>query len=82
MSKKGPGIVQKAAHLVKATAKHIMNDMKECTDEQLEERLGVCNGCEEWRDGDICTHPECGCALVRKAEWQSEDCPEGKWPKL
>lgn len=81
MKEEKPSIVDKAKHLLKATARHVADGMREVSKDQLDVRLSICNECP-LRDGQICTHPECGCSLVRKALWHSEDCPEGKWPKL
>jgi len=77
-----PTFVQKAYHLAKSSARHVRNDMKELDKDQLQVRLDICNKCEEWRNGNICTHPECGCNLLRKALWASESCPIGNWPAL
>jgi len=81
MQKDQPNIVEKAKHLLKATARHVADGMKEVSKNQLDTRLSICNECD-LRDGRTCTHPECGCSLIRKALWHSEDCPEGKWPKI
>jgi hypothetical protein len=74
-------MLEKAARLAKATAKHVAGGMKETSPEQLQVRLDICNSCDI-RDDITCTHPDCGCNLTRKALWMTEDCPLEKWPKL
>ena len=76
-----PGVVKKAIHLTKAVSKHIADNRVELTQSKVQERLDICNQCVNHEKG-VCNHPECGCALIRKALWRSEDCPEGYWPKL
>jgi hypothetical protein len=78
MRRKKPSFAEKAANLVKSTAKHVADGMKEVDDDELQKRLGICNECE-FREGEECT--VCGCPLIRKALWNSETCPKDKWEK-
>jgi hypothetical protein len=81
IDKKPPSLVKRTKNLGKAVAKHIKDGMKNVTPSEFSARIDVCNECE-LRDGLICTHEDCGCVLSKKAWWNSEDCPLGKWPKL
>jgi TFIIF-interacting CTD phosphatase-like protein len=53
-----------------------------CTDDQIEQRLKICNGCEHYKD-DACEL--CGCRIVRennymnKLSHKSAACPIDKW---
>ena len=44
--------------------------------EEKTRRLRICISCTNRCDKRCC---ECGCLLVKKAEWSSESCPLKKW---
>jgi hypothetical protein len=47
--------------------------------EMMKRRRVICQGCP-LRKGSVCG--VCGCVITLKTRFVSEDCPEGKWPKL
>ena len=57
-------------------------DADTCSDEQIEDRLAICNGCEHYKE-DACEL--CGCRIVRennymnKLSHKSAACPINKW---
>ncbi len=80
--KPGVSLVQKAANFAAATAKHIAAGAPRCTQEQIDARFAICQGCEHF-DGKACK--KCGCPVVRekkfvsKLSWADQSCPVGKW---
>lgn len=80
----GPGlsILQKAANFAASAARHVAAGMPKATQEQIDQRFAICQGCEFF-DGRACT--KCGCPVVRekqfvsKLAWAGEKCPVGKW---
>jgi hypothetical protein len=55
---------------------------QQCSEEQINERMNICQGCEFFQDN---TCLQCGCALSRdrvymnKLLWSDQSCPIGKW---
>jgi|TARA_B100000073_G_C23721823_1_gene567934 hypothetical protein len=53
-----------------------------CTDEQISDRLAICNRCEYY-ENDACTL--CGCHIVREKNYMNKlakkesMCPDGRW---
>ncbi len=85
----GPSFARRAVNFTKAAGRHIANRGRQCTDEEIAARYAKCEACPgEWRVGDTCTHPKCGCgispkrALVSKLSWASESCPIGEWQAI
>ena len=80
--KPGVSIVQKAANFATSAAKHIAAGAPRCTQEQIDARFAICQGCEHF-DGKACR--QCGCPVVRerqylsKLSWADSSCPVGKW---
>lgn len=78
----GPSLLQKAANFAASAAKHVAAGAPRCTQEQVDARFAICQGCELF-DGRACT--KCGCPIVRekayisKLSWANEKCPVGKW---
>lgn len=78
----GPSLLQKAKSFATSAAKHIAAGAPRCTQEQIDARFAICQGCEHF-DGKACT--QCGCHVVRekkfvsKLSWAGEKCPVGKW---
>jgi hypothetical protein len=75
-----PNIVRKAWNFGKAITGFISNSGAKVSKEDYEKRLEQCDGCI-FRDGNKCLHKSCGCFLTKKAQWSSQDCPLGRWPK-
>lgn len=53
--------------------------------EEIESIAAICGSCPLF-NGEICTHPSCGCPVSAdraefwsKLAWKSQKCPDGKW---
>lgn len=75
---KQPSVVQLAGNFTKAVVKHLGDGMKKVDVQKYQRRLNQCNGCS-LRVKKRCTHEDCGCFIDKKAWWNSEECPLGKW---
>ena len=77
-----PTLLQKAANFAAAAASHVAAWMPQASQEQIDARFAICQGCEHF-DGKACRL--CGCPVVRekqfvsKLSWAGESCPAGKW---
>lgn len=77
-----PSLFRQAGNLAVAAAKHLATGGKLVSPEVKAARLAVCAGCEFYDpEPKKCRHSSCGCYLDTKANWSSEDCPLGKWPR-
>jgi len=77
-----PSVPQMAANFTVATARHLLNGMKERTAEQQEGCLKLCRECNQMilkNEQMRCTNVKCGCVLERKVKWESAHCPVKKW---
>lgn len=67
-----------------ATAKWITAGRPVRSDDEVAELRQICAECERF-NGHVCTHPKCGCPVVRpsvfgdKLKWATEHCPLEKW---
>lgn len=65
-----------------AASSHISNGAKLCSDEQIENRYKICQGCVHFVNSSC---NQCGCPVLRnkkfisKLSWASSECPIGKW---
>jgi hypothetical protein len=87
----GPGIIQKAANLAKATAEHVATGAKTVSDEEAARRSAICLGCNLFvkeNGSGYCAHKSCGCQTVgvkefmAKQRWEESKCPHpagDKW---
>jgi hypothetical protein len=72
----------KVKNFIDAASGHLNNGAKLCSDEQIEQRYAICNGCEHFINSSC---NKCGCPIVRnkrfisKLSWASSECPVGKW---
>jgi hypothetical protein len=73
-----PSLLKQAGNLTKAVSKHVAGGLKEVSFEVYSDRLATCKDCE-FREKNKCL--DCGCFILKKAWWKSEDCPQGKWKK-
>lgn len=75
-------LLQKATNFAASAAAHVAAGMPQASQEQIDGRFAVCQGCEHF-DGKACRL--CGCPVVRekaflsKLSWAGEKCPAGKW---
>jgi hypothetical protein len=73
-----PGIVKLASNFMKAVSRHVKSGAKQVDKETYEKRMSICDTCV-FRQGNRCSHASCGCFLAKKASWESESCPIGRW---
>lgn len=77
-----PSLMEKAANFAKSAVNHVAAGMPKATQEEVDRRFVICQGCEFLKDG-ACV--KCGCPIVRQAKfisklsWANEKCPVGKW---
>lgn len=80
-----PSLARQAINYTKAVVKHIATGAKTCTDEEVEERLKICQSCDFFNlDKQYCKLCGCNCntsksPFVNKLRMQSQKCPRGKW---
>lgn len=61
------------------------HDSNRCSQEQIDERLAICNGCEYYENNQCL---QCGCAISRdrvfgnKLAFKDKECPIGKWKRI
>jgi hypothetical protein len=67
-----PPPAAQARNLAGAVGRFVAGGMKRATPEQQAERLAVCRGCPEFRDGRCRV---CGCFLSAKIASAAEHCP-------
>lgn len=73
-----PSLARQAANFVVAAAEHVGSGLSEVAPEVAEQRLALCQPCENYRTSDNrCSL--CGCGVSLKATWVSSRCPMGKW---
>lgn len=85
--RKRPSLTVRAVNFAKALTKHALDSWRKTTEEQIQERLAICQGCESFDAAkEVCL--ECGCdcsaasVFMNKLAWASESCPLGKWPAI
>jgi hypothetical protein len=72
----------KVRNFAKAAVKHVATGMQLATEEEIQRRFSICQGCEFLKE-NACT--KCGCPVVRekkfisKLSWADSNCPVGKW---
>lgn len=78
----GPGLIRKAANLSKAVVAQALAPIKMVDPSVKADRLAQCskNLCGMF-DAALtkCKHPKCGCGLVTKAGWSTQQCPVNLW---
>lgn len=76
--------ITKIKNFSKAVKQHIKTGQKKCTQEQIDKRYSICEGCPFFKD-KTCT--KCGCnvnkelKLLNKLALADQECPVGKWGK-
>lgn len=74
-----PTLKDKIYSFAHALAKYVASGFTNVKTEEYEARLKICETCEH-NKGGVCEL--CGCNLSIKAQWATEECPMGKWPKI
>ena len=83
----GPSEVKKIYNFTMAAIKHVAKGIPTCSEEQIKERMSVCERCPYF-SGLICTHSACGCNVnnkrkfLNKLAWADQECPDGRWGKV
>jgi hypothetical protein len=78
---KPPPVARKAWNLAKSLKDFVFDGMKTVTEEQYQERLGICDNCpDNMRQGNHCV--KCGCQLHLKARGRAFECPLNHWPEV
>lgn len=71
-----PSLAQQAMSFAGAAIKHIATGAKSVSQEELDRRLAICNGCDKFVGGRCSL---CGCSCNVKASWLEQNCPIQKW---
>jgi hypothetical protein len=87
-----PNLLRKISNFTFAAAQHLFKGMPTVTEQELEERLEKCRGCELFKKkgmtGGVCTHENCGCNIqdevvfLNKIAWADQKCPIDKWGEI
>ena len=79
---KAPSLIKQAKKFSVDAIKHAVKGNPTCTQEQINERLKICESCK-WFRSNRCM--KCGCACnknkkyLNKLAWADQSCPVGKW---
>ena len=82
---KSPSLSKRLKNFTVSTIKHVAKGMPTCTQEEINERLAICDKCK-WFRGGSCR--KCGCScnsnkkFLNKLAWADQECPIGKWGKI
>jgi len=76
-----PSFVQRALHLGQAVVRHARNGFAQVSSTVCESRLSVCRQCASCDTAAMICR-DCGCSLAIKAQWDSEQCPQGRWDAI
>jgi hypothetical protein len=77
-----PSLLQRAANLATAAARHVASGAKIVSEDVRARRLALCLACEHYVDKKCV---KCGCSIkneagmIDKLSWESSQCPVGKW---
>lgn len=69
-------------HGIKETKEELLNTESLCSQEQIKERLAICETCEHYKDNSCLL---CGCVVVRESNYMNklahkdQKCPIDKW---
>lgn len=73
-----PTLLEMGTNFVKALVDHAKDGFRVASDEEVANRLQICEGCEFY-DGQQDRCRSCGCNSSLKARMNSGSCPKGKW---
>lgn len=76
---KPPTFAQKVVNLGGAIKRIAEEGYKEVSEEVYNARLSQCDKCDFKTEHWVCSHPSCGCFLLKKAVLSTESCPIGRW---
>ena len=73
-----PSNLKMSKEITKAAAQALTHGIKRVTEQVFQERIGICERCEWYRQSDRrCAR--CGCFLKFKARLEAWHCPIDKW---
>ena len=78
--KKKPSMLDMLKNFAKEVKDYAKEGAPNVSEEDYEERLGTCDGCE-FLKRDVMRCGSCGCLVEHKAKWATSSCPEGFWKK-
>ena len=77
-----PAITARLLRFSLAAIVHASKGNPTCTQEQIDERLGICTVCDDFT-GSACKHCGCNCRkrkqYLNKLAWADQCCPINKW---
>jgi hypothetical protein len=77
-----PSTARKVFTFTIAVIAHAARGNPTCTQEQIDQRLGICRACGDFT-GRACRHCGCNCGSGRrylnKLAWADQHCPSDKW---
>jgi Family of unknown function (DUF6171) len=73
---KPPSFPKKVVNFAHAAVQHVVTGMKAASPEELQRRMAICLVCEYYKDNQCM---KCGCDVPKKAAWNEQKCPIGKW---
>ena len=84
-NKKLPKRSKRLKNFTVSAIKHAVKGMPTCTQEQIDERMSICQMCRYFTNSRCV---KCGCAcnnnkkFLNKLAWSDQECPIGKWGKI
>ena len=72
-----PPMTQQIQNFKKAVMKRLWSTKPRTSIATFMDRVSKCFNCVH-REGDACSHPDCGCVLSKKCWWATERCPAEK----
>lgn len=78
-----PSLAHQAGGFLQTATTVVLGGFQAASDELVQRRLVVCQGCDHYRpsDGRCGQMTGCGCFVAEKATWRASQCPEGLWPE-
>ena len=76
--RKMPSLIEQAKNIATSLAKHVLNGFQHSSRDEFLQRIEACNQCDSF-DPETRRCSECGCFVLVKTKWASEECPLGKW---
>jgi hypothetical protein len=74
-----PPIAQQLLSFGSAVFRFVRAGLPKVQRDEYDQRIQACLACPRLSSEGRCAH--CGCWVSEKALWQTEECPENRWPK-
>lgn len=83
---KTPGLIQRGVNFTKAATNHVLAGRPKATQEQIDERLAICQACPLYNAAkELCTKCGCSCGgkktFLNKLAWADSVCPHPDGPR-